>query len=192
MKTIDVEGNILKDMEGMFQKHLGDALNTRTNLERLINIFPESTVKVVIGGSMALKAQLGELSEYFNQREVHDIDLIVIGLPQEIGMVRSYLMDISSFFNPNSHDTDGYEYQRVKFGMTPTGMPVDVLFHVVTTEAEFESIKGVFHKPEDIIRAKWHYTIQHILKGIAPRRKDLDDLRQLARLYPRAVPYCHW
>lgn len=192
MKTIDVKGNILKDMEGMFQKHLNAALITRAKLECIINILPKSTVKVVIGGSMALKAQLGELSEYFNQRDVHDIDLIVIGLPQEIEMVRSYLIDISSFFNPNDHDADGCEYQRVKFGVTPTGMPVDVLFHVITTDAEFDSIKGTFHKPEDIARAKWHYTIQHILKGIAPRQKDLDDLRQLARLYPKAVPCCHW
>lgn len=162
-----------------------EALVLQGYLSNLLS-FVSGRLEVVIGGSMALKETLEDKSSYFRNREVHDVDLIVVGRNSEIEAAKAFLLRIQEIFK-GSEDVVSEDYQAIKLRKLSNGAQAEVLFKVIYDD-DYDYTLG-FENPENVAKAKWHYVIQHILKGVAPREKDLRDLCVLSKLYPKAVPH---
>lgn len=171
--------------EKEYSQMVNEAKVLQTYLSNLLS-FVSGRLEVVIGGSMALRETLGDRNFYFRNREVHDVDLIIVGKNSEIEAARAFLLRIQETFK-GSEDVVTEDYQAIKLRKLSNGAQVEVLFKVIYTD-DYDYTNG-FENPENVAKAKWHYVIQHILKGVAPREKDLRDLHVLSKLYPKAVPY---
>lgn len=159
----------------VLQAHLSDLLS-----------LVSGGLKVTIGGSLALKEALGGQCYYFFKREVHDIDLIVVGRNSEIEAARAFLYRMHELFVGPVEKSDSGDYNSLKL-RTLNGVKAEVLFKVIYDD-NYDCTNG-FETPENVAKAKWHYTIQRILKGMPPRPKDVEDLRVLGNFYPKAVPH---
>lgn len=143
-------------------------------------------LEVTIGGSLALKEALGDKCYHFLKREVHDIDLIVVGRNSEIEAARAFLCRAHELLVGPVEKNDSSDYDSLKL-RTLNGVKAEVLFKVIYDD-DYDCTNG-FETPESVAKAKWHYTIQRILKGVPPRPKDVEDLRVLGNFYPKVVPH---
>lgn len=162
-----------------------EALVLQGYLSNLLSLV-SGGLKVTIGGSLALKEALGNMCYHFFKREVHDIDLIVVGRVQEIGDAKDFLYRMHELFVGPVEKSDSDNYDSLKL-RTLNGVKAEVLFKVIYDD-DYDCTNG-FETPENVAKAKWHYTIQRILKGVPPRPKDVEDLRVLGNFYPKVVPH---
>ena len=154
-KEIIIEYNILTEYRTKLQNFLG------------------SKVKVLIGGSYALKFQLEE----FKDRHIHDYDFIVIGKEENLSEIKNRLEELVSLhiIRKNANYKDALTYQLPMLN----GKNCDLIL-----EPNNQSLIDVqiFDTPEHILEIKKKWVVQRTLKGISSRSKDLKDIEILEEI----------
>lgn len=124
-------------------------------------------VRVLIGGSYALKFQLDE----FKDRYVHDYDFIVVGTEKVLSEKRKDLDELVSLgiLKKDNNYLDNFTYKLPFLN----GRPCDlILEYSKTTPLDIQ----IFDSPEHILEIKKKWVKQRVRQGVTPRNKDLLDI----------------
>lgn len=157
----------------MTPKQIINEYNFLIDYRNRLQNFLGSKVRVLIGGSYALKFQLEE----FKDRYIHDYDFIAIGKEENLSEIKNKLEELVSLriIRKNANYKDCLTYQLP----TLNGKSCDLIL-----EPNKQSLIDVqiFDTPEHILEIKKKWVVQRTLKGVTSRFKDLEDIRILEKI----------
>lgn len=146
----------------------------RAEVKEFFSKLTSEDFNVVIGGSFCLVCKFPE----FHDREISDIDLIVVGTPTAVKDIQSGLNMLRRL---GSLPTDeGSSDEAIVFGHICT-LKTEILFREVDY-ISFRKDGRLFENPENILKVKREWVAKHVNKHIEPRIKDVEDIKILEDL----------
>lgn len=154
------------------EKELKLVKKFRTSLNELFGNFP--TINVSIGGSYALKAQLGQ----FHERQISDYDFIIHYYKEDdrykaMRIIRALCemrLLVPCASGSKDYDDNSWYFTNLELD----GKRINLLM-----ASETSSSVGCWEEPENILKVKRQYIEEAIKKNKIPREKDINDIRIL-------------
>lgn len=149
----------------------------RAEVKEFLSKLTSEDFNVVIGGSFCLVCKFPE----FHDREISDIDLIVVGTPTAVKDIQSGLNMLRRLGSLPTNE--GSSDEAIVFGYiyTPWELKTEILFREVDY-ISFRKDGRLFENPENILKVKREWMAKHVNKHIEPRIKDVEDIKILEDL----------